>query len=153
MSGCPDSLMGVSALSEPGTGVRSGRLWWSHERCLHVLTAFQRQAVTRSRRQPRWRCSSCPPSYTSWPSEDTLPLLCSSRVRVQHAPRVRGSMAAKHPHGTTAPPSLAGPSPSCMTVSVPPLPIYRSLLVFCSLSFLKCSLIRNTETKPIPWLV
>lgn len=144
MSGCPDSLMGVSALSEPGTGIRSGRLWWSHERRLHVLTAFQRQAVTRSRRQPRCPCSSCPPSYTSWPSEDTLPLLCSSRVRVQHAPRVRGSMSAKHPHGTTALPSLAGPSPSCMTVSV---------LVFCSLSFLKCSLIRNTETKPIPWLV
>lgn len=104
MSGCPDSLTGVRTLSEPGAELRSGHPWRSHERrCLYVLAASWRQTGTRSRCQP-WRCrSSCPPSFTSGLSKDTLPLHCGSLVRVQQAPRVRGSTLAKHPHSTTAP--------------------------------------------------
>lgn len=116
VAGCPDSLMGVSALLEPGAEVRSGHPWSGHERC------------------PR---SSCPPSFTSGPSKKTLPLPCSaaamSGCNVHHG---WGDPHQQSVHTVPLPlASLAGWSPSCMTVSVLPLSIYNSLLVFFSLSF------------------
>lgn len=137
-AGCPDSLMGVSALLEPGAEVRSGHPWRRRERrCLYVLTASWRQTVTRSGLQPRCPCSSCPPSFTMWPREDTLPLPCSAAAMSGYnMHQGRGDPRQQSIHTVPLPlASLAGSNPSCMTISVPPLPIYNFLLVFFSLCF------------------
>ena len=138
MAGCPDSLTGVSALLEPGAEVRSGHAWRSHERrCLYVLIASWRQTVRRSRHQP-WRPrSSCPPSFTSGPSEDALPVPCSAAAVTGCNVRQGQGDPCRQSVRTVPLPlaSLAGSSPSCMTISVPPLSIYNCLLVFFSLSF------------------
>lgn len=79
-------------------------------------------------------------------------LLCRSPVGVPRALRTRD------PHWQsvcTAPlplAVLAGSSPSCMTVSVPPLYICTCLVSFPFLSVWKDNFIRNTKTKPAPWL-
>lgn len=106
VAGCPDSLMGVSALLEPGAEVRSGHPWSSHERrCLYVLTASW-ETDGHKEQVPALVPSLVLPSilYFRAKREDAAPaLLCSSQVGVQRAPRVRGSTSAKCPHSTTAP--------------------------------------------------
>lgn len=93
------------------------------------------------------------PLARSWARPHCPCLLCRSCGGVHRAPRMRD------PHWQsvcTVPlplAFLAGSSPSCMTVSVPPLYICTRSVSFPFLSLLKDDFITNTDTKPTPWLV
>lgn len=82
-------------------------------------------------------------------------LLCSSHVGVQPAPRVRGSTSAKRPHSTTAPCTTGRIKPfvhDCICATATYLQFLVRFL-FPFFLFLKDNFVRNTETKPVPWLV
>lgn len=154
MAGCSGSRTEVSVCCSQA--LTSRHLWRRHERrCLYVLTVSYGQMVTRSRHQPWSPHSSCPLSFTSQPNEDMIPLLRSSHVRVQHAPRVRGSISAKCLHSTTVLCITSRIKPfmhDCICATAVNLQFLAHFLFSFSL-FLKSNFIRNSETKPIPWLV